>query len=567
MSDIIGTLRFSLAGADKVQFVWLGAILLTIAILAVLHHKWRYYDGQLKQWKKLCFIPFIISMLHFIIYTAPHLLQNYTPMYLISLLPLITALCAERDKGYRKVAPIIWVLTAVFGLRFISAASDIHNYSRKSYSDSFHSLVKKMDKRYVLKEWKEIDFFALEDKYMPMVKKAEQEKDPAMFADAVTLFCNELHDGHVSVHSYYDKSKYHSAFEPNDYGMAMIQLDSGEVIAVCTDEAIHSLGITDGTVITKWNGKPLSQAVQEDVIYDDEAVKANADKLAFIELSGMGGDTVEVSFIGSDGKEKSAVLSAMENGDTYGDALDALDHFPEDIRELYSANFSTKMLDDKCGCLVLSAEFTGGSLRDDLDFYKGESKWSREMFRKKLRKLKAQGMEYLVVDMRNNGGGSGVVGYALCSLLTNEDMFAAGLGMRKNGEYVQLAEQRIKGDGEFADLNVVVLTNHNCVSAGDSTALCLSKLPNVTLAGITDPNGSAQITGGRCFLSKALVSVSFPVCLMLNENGEPDIDPRADRISRDPCEVRIPLDRDAAMKIFRDKEDYELEWAVKYLEQ
>ena len=189
------------------------------------------------------------------------------------------------------------------------------------------------------------------------------------------------------------------------------------------------------------------------------------------------------------------------------------------------------------------------------------------MFRKKLRKLKAQGMEYLVVDMRNNGGGSGVVGYALCSLLTNEDMFAAGLGMRKNGEYVQLAEQRIKGDGEFADLNVVVLTNHNCVSAGDSTALCLSKLPNVTLAGITDPNGSAQITGGRCFLSKALVSVSFPVCLMLNENGEPDIDPRADRISRDPCEVRIPLDRDAAMKIFRDKEDYELEWAVKYLEQ
>ena len=190
MSDIIGTLRFSLAGADKVQFVWLGAILLTIAILAVLHHKWRYYDGQLKQWKKLCFIPFIISMLHFIIYTAPHLLQNYTPMYLISLLPLITALCAERDKGYRKVAPIIWVLTAVFGLRFISAASDIHNYSRKSYSDSFHSLVKKMDKRYVLKEWKEIDFFALEDKYMPMVKKAEQEKDPAMFADAVTLFCN-----------------------------------------------------------------------------------------------------------------------------------------------------------------------------------------------------------------------------------------------------------------------------------------------------------------------------------------------------------------------------------------
>ena len=221
-----------------------------------------------------------------------------------------------------------------------------------------------------------------------------------------------------------------------------------------------------------------------------------------------GGDTLEVSFIDKNGSEQTVTVHDKGGVKTKMEAMAAFRglKLPIDYDKLLEENFSTKMLDDKCGCLVLSAEFTGGSLRDDLDFYKGESKWSREMFRKKLRKLKAQGMEYLVVDMRNNGGGSGVVGYALCSLLTNEDMFAAGLGMRKNGEYVQLAEQRIKGDGEFADLNVVVLTNHNCVSAGDSTALCLSKLPNVTLAGITDPNGSAQITGGRCFLSKALVS-------------------------------------------------------------
>ena len=32
-------------------------------------------------------------------------------------------------------------------------------------------------------------------------------------------------------------------------------------------------------------------------------------------------------------------------------------------------------------------------------------------------------------------------------------------------------------------------------------------------------------------------------------------------------EKRIPFDYDAAMKIFRDKEDYELEWAIQYLER
>lgn len=67
-------------------------------------------------------------------------------------------------------------------------------------------------------------------------------------------------------------------------------------------------------------------------------------------------------------------------------------------------------------------------------------------------------------------------------------------------------------------------------------------------------------------LSGGIVSVNYPIGLTLNENDEPDIDTRADRISRDPVEVRIPLDYDAAMRIFRDKEDHELDWAVKYLE-
>ena len=176
-------------------------------------------------------------------------------------------------------------------------------------------------------------------------------------------------------------------------------------------------------------------------------------------------------------------------------------------------------------------------------------------------------MEYLVVDLRNNSGGLDEIGCALVDLLTDEDYFAQGLGVRRNGQYVCVSEHGVHGTGEFADLQVVALTNYNCGSAGDGAALYLSRLPNVTLAGITDPGGYNQETGGTCVLSGGLVSVGYPVGLILNEDGEPNIDTRADRISRDPVEVRIPFDYDAAMKIFRDKEDYELEWAVQYLER
>ena len=116
------------------------------------------------------------------------------------------------------------------------------------------------------------------------------------------------------------------------------------------------------------------------------------------------------------------------------------------------------------------------------------------------------------------------------------------------------------------DLKVIALTNYNCVSAGDGTSLLLSKLENVTLAGITDPSGCDQEIGGFSVLSGGMVIVSFPTGLVLDEDGKPNIDTAADRVSRDPVEVRIPFDYDAAMKIFRDKEDYELDWAVKYVE-
>ena len=54
--------------------------------------------------------------------------------------------------------------------------------------------------------------------------------------------------------------------------------------------------------------------------------------------------------------------------------------------------------------------------------------------------------------------------------------------------------------------------------------------------------------------------------LMLDEKGDVNIDAKADMISRDPVEVRIPLDYEAAIKIFKFKEDHELEWARRYLE-
>lgn len=235
------------------------------------------------------------------------------------------------------------------------------------------------------------------------------------------------------------------------------------------------------------------------------------------------------------------------------------------MEKLLENNFDTKMLDEKCGYLRVLEEDS-----DEYSYYAGylmdDHSKTREMFREKLNRLKAQGMKYLVIDIRNNMGGYDDIAIALCDLLTDQDWYGQGLGIRKDGKYFSTADHGVHGTGEFVDLQVVALTNYDCASAGDGLSLYLSKLPNVTVAGMTDHSGCDQETGGVSVLSDGIVTVYYPTDLVLDEKNEPNIDTKSDRISRNPVEVHIPFDYEAAMKIFRDREDYELDWAIKYLE-
>lgn len=573
MKTFFGSLYHAFASANKIHIIWCAAILLVMLLLAVLHHRWRDDAKKIGLWRFLCLVPPLIAAVHFLIYglSFPLIVEGFIALYITAALSVIPIPFAKRKIGYKITASITGVFAVMCGIYFSAQSPNFYNYTAKSYTGSFRAMVRTMDKTYVLKEWKEIDFAELEAKYLPMVQEAEQEQNPAKFVDAVTMFCNELHDGHVWVQSDYDEV-YTSALRYHEYGLAMVQLDSGDVIAVCTTEEVNQLGIEDGTVITKWNGKPVLQAAQEDVPDLGFPVKSNADRVAVMNLSAIGGETVDVAFLDKNGKEQTVTLSDLGEMHTFREAHLAFSKEPdiktaEDLREFLEKNFSTKMLNDKCGYLFLNGEETDSDVQDILGYLNGDHKWAREMFREKLRDLRARGMEYLVIDLRNNRGGFDEIGCALCDLLTEKDWFGQGLGVRKNGQYTCVSEHGIHGDGEFADLHVVALTNYNCASAGDGTALYLSKLPNVTLAGITDPNGCNQETGGICALSGGVVYVAYPTGLILDENTVPNVDTRADRISRNPVEVRIPLDYAAAMMIFRDKQDYELEWAVKFLEE
>ena len=266
MSTIMGSLNHLLATANKVHIIWYLTLLIIMLTLAVLHHFWKNDSKKLMIWRFLCLTPVLISGIHAVIYVVgvPMFFEEFILMYIIALLALIPMLFAKRKTGYRISAVLTAVASCFCGFYFCLSSPNIFNHTRESYTESFHSLAMEMDEHYVLKEWKKVDFSALEAKYMPEVREAEQEQDPMKYFKTVDMFCNELHDGHVGSWVGFDFSQYQTGPLIHDYGFAMIRLDNDDIIAVCTSAEANAVGIEDGTVITKWNGKHILQAATED---------------------------------------------------------------------------------------------------------------------------------------------------------------------------------------------------------------------------------------------------------------------------------------------------------------
>lgn len=574
MKDFFNILKHFFSVGDPVYLVIAVVIFLSAVALTVLHRKWRDDKNRLKLWRLLCFAPLGICAVHFAVFCTGEawldmLMYLYT-LYLPALVILLWGQLGRWKYSYPVLALLANASALLIGIYFCIPSPYMANFTRKSYSEAFVSMCDYMEKHYVLAEWKEIDFDEIKAELLPKIEKAERENDPEAYYAAIEEFCWYMHDGHVGAGSYSDEYISSIFKNYNDYGFSMVTLDDGRTIAVNVEEdgEAYEAGIRHGVVITSWDGVPIDTARAEVRCVDISIpVASNEEIFQTIYLSATGGESVEVGFVDENGDEQTVTVHALPvsedakfaKGKRLRDTITMLDR-----RRDESENYSVKMLTDSCGYLRLSAE-SYSTFADMKGYLTGNHKEARELFRKNLRELRDQGMTCLVVDLRSNMGGYDTIGCALTDLFTTEGFVAESLGIYKDGEYVRLYDHCVVGDGEFADIQVVALTNMNCASAGDGTSLYLSRLPNVTLAGISDPCGCNQETGGYCFLPGG-VAVMFPTGLILNEDGEPNIDTAADRVSRNPVEERIPLDEAAAKRIFVDKEDYELEWAIDFLE-
>lgn len=530
--------------------------------------------------KVLAFIPLInFAIFYLLNFTRGAQLYGflrYGPHLAAAVIYLIAGLIIS--KGRHKVLPLIisgflaliisgW--TVIYILAF-GNAYHFGNLTHPGYKKSMEGLISELEHNYVLRDYKEIDFDHLRAEYIPLAEEAEKNKDEALFAEAVANLCYEFHDGHVSFNITDEalSTKVREKMAGNDYGFSMIRKDDGKTVVILSDaeSEAYKLGIRDGVVITSWDGVDIDEAISKvrcvqsvaymcpyPVLETEEAVKP-------IYLAGKGGDQIKVKFIDETGTEKEVAVS--KTGSYFDRLSRAL--YPLTGKRCYEFGYA-EMLDEHCGYLCIPRE-SYSAVNDVTAALQDEYPEIRQLLIDRIEGLKSQGMDRLIIDLRDNDGGIDVITEEVVSLFTKNEMVS--YGGYYDGKTYRKSESwswTIPADGRYSDIPVVALVNAGCASNGDVLAYRLSQCPNVTLLGFTTTWGSAQSLGGFCLLSGGKISVRYPLIATLDSDSNIMIDSGKDRKAVITLDERIPLDDRAVYCVYTLGGDYDLAYARYYI--
>lgn len=450
----------------------------------------------------------------------------------------------------------------------------VSGYRTSPYVKDFNKAFNVMREYYVLTDHKNIDFDALYQEYLPKFKDAEKNNSKTENALAWTAFCAEFYDGHVGyISDECDKETLMSEFCGNDYGLSTVKLSDGRYAAVSIEEnsVAAQNGIHNGTIITKWDGCDLDTVAQnlelsEYIAFPD---KSNEEFFKSVFAAGKGGENVDISFLDDSGNEKT--ITVPKTGNYYDRGKDVIKTLNKGIE---AANMSWTEVDEKTAALRIKAmmydfKSYASNKTSDFDGMKNE-------IRSKLIEYRELGYENLIIDLRENSGGSGMMVMALASLIAPEgtyyycsdgvwdDKKSCYLKDDETGRYIAGAEHYFDGENIWGDNPIIILVNMYSISAADHLVKTTEGMKNVTVMGLTKTNGSAQ---GIFSVNTSVGTLCFSGSLLLDKNGDILIDSGADHISGNRLDVQLPLDEEAIKAMFDNNEDYVLSCALEYFDK
>ena len=468
----------------------------------------------------------------------------------------------------------------------------IPDHNKIDYVEEFDTIFCELKEKYILTEIKKIDWDELYQKYHVRFVDVNKSNDYIEKYKLYKQFAQEFYDGHVSFSMTDTSENDELAFSVygNDYGLSLIRLDSGEYVAINVEGSNNSYSVVsnemldsgktivdfenrnnilnseihNGTVIISWDGKKIEDLCElVDVYALNFADETNRVYYLPVHAAGLGGESVIVSYIDDNGNVKETKLERL--GMYYYRLIDSINKLNNGLDignlEWKDVNLSTEVL------RVFQMTYNGTD--GNIDSYSS----MKQMLREGIEKCKNSGKKNIIIDIRNNTGGSPLMILELASLFAPEGKYIMGYSAKLNeknlhfekgddGKYLIDEELSFEGENLWKIGNIVVLVNNQTVSAGDMFTYLMSDFPNVTIMGINGSNSSCQ-SKKMVFLNDGYYQYSaVPI---LDKNGDILIDTHFDHISNVPLDIKIPTTIDLVTCIFDKGEDYILNFAMQYI--
>lgn len=577
------------------KFFCVVEMLFLIAIIVTSFISKKYVTGRFRY---LYAVPLLITIIMFIRYGF---IMSYLGVYISSIL-IITGLFTDKEILKRSIASFCTL--AIFISLFIGSFIGVKMID---YEADFEEAFAVMKEHYVLTKEKGIDWDALYAEYKPLFEKVNETQDSVENYKTWMKFAKEFYDGHTNyiLKKTDDQIKIMMEAYGNDYGLSFARLSTGEFVAINVEgydnsysiesedtdlmgfyryknkyldkdaednkDIIKNAGIKNGTVITKWNGKPIDDYFDEVTYYiNPYPVRENEEFYLPMYVAGIGadceygncdGEYAIVSFLDENGVEKEVKLESL--GSYMPRLYDSISKIDSGLN---ITNLSWENVNEDTMILRVRA------MAYDSASYADPSQYTEmtDQLRKEVVSLKENGYKNLIIDLRANEGGDpffvqNVAGLFapegehvnLYSTVINEK--TATFERNEDGRYPVKEALTYEGEDLWHDGKIILLVNAECVSAGDDMTYIMGEYPNVRVIGFTSTNSSCQAVTA---VDLEIGQMAFSAVPNVNANGEVVIDTLTDHAGRTPFDVRIPFSKEAINAIFDKGEDYPLNYAV-----
>ncbi len=365
-----------------------------------------------------------------------------------------------------------------------SAVQD--DFSDQSYLEAFDSLIALLEQKYAFSEYYGIDYQAIRDQLRPRAQRvASREAFLQLLYDLVRYFP----DGHIGMNNVPD-SAIRAAL--GGVGIWAQLLDDGRLIVYRLPDGLPAArsSMQIGAEIVAVNGVPAAEALAKVQPFSNTGIATPYSRLILQQrdlFRGEIGKSIEVTFRNPDARTSQTVSL------TFVQDVDGLIDFEPFYRAKNPDRWlpiETRQVD---GYTVLQFY----SFADDLPLT--VRLWQRAIQQARSAPSR-DGKDGLIIDMRNNGGGS-----AYLTLLTASTFFEAPLEAGSSAEYddevgaftINPRERSLllpPDEGERYDGNVVVIVSPDCASACEFFTYYLTLRERAQVVGYY---GTAGLGGSR----------------------------------------------------------------------